>query len=98
MLDRHQTKEIRRFPRHARFPRLAIKDHAELEEIRRRGRGFVFNNRTDRKMLHRANCEALEVMSPRRHQKVFFDDLDKATDWLDQNHAGWELCGRCCSV
>jgi hypothetical protein len=62
----------------------------------RRGEGFVFNNRADRKLLHRANCESLEVMSTKAYQKLFFDDLDKAWDWLDRNHEGWEVCGRCC--
>lgn len=86
-------KEIRRFPR---YPR-QIESHSELTELIQQGQGFVFNNRDDRKMLHRVTCESLEVMSTRAYQKVFFEDLEKAKDWLDTNYgpSGWEVCGRC---
>ena len=91
-----------RFPRLAdiqRFPRLPqkIKSHAELTEFIGEGQGFVFNNRADRKMLHRVNCESLEVMSTSKYEKLFFEDLDEATDWLDRNYGadGWIVCGRC---
>ncbi len=86
-------EEIHRFPR---LPR-KIESHAELTELIRQGQGFVFNNRDDRKMLHQVKCESLEVMSTSRYEKLFFEDLDKATDWLDRNYRadGWIVCGRC---
>lgn len=71
--------------------------HAELSEIIREGQGFVFNNRLDRRMLHAAKCESLEVMSTRAYEKVFFDDFDEARTWLNGRYGsdGWEACGRC---
>lgn len=88
-----QTKRVRRFPR---LPR-EIQSHAELTELMRERHGFVFNNRDDRKMLHHVTCESLEVMSTKRYQKLFFEDLSKATSWLDTNYGpdGWVVCGRC---
>jgi hypothetical protein len=74
-----------------------IGSHAELSEIIRDGRGFVLNNRLDRRMLHAAKCESLEVMSTRAYEKVFFEDLDEARSWLDGQYgtSQWEACGRC---
>jgi len=88
-----RAKEIRRFPR---LPQ-KIASHAELTERIRRGQGFVFNNRAGRKMLHHVKCESLEVISTKAYEKVFFEDLDEATDWLDRNYGakGWVICGRC---
>lgn len=73
-----------------------VDGHAELTELIRLGQGFIFNNR-DRKMLHRVNCESLEVMSTRAYEKLFFEDLDEAKKWLDGKFGarGWEVCGRC---
>jgi hypothetical protein len=74
-----------------------IASHAELTEIIRLGDGYVFNDRNDRKMLHRANCEALEVMSTRMYDKLFFGDFREAKSWLDARYGakGWEGCGKC---
>jgi hypothetical protein len=74
-----------------------IKNHAELAERIRRGYGYVFNNRDDRKMLHQVRCESLEVMSTRAYEKLFFEELDEAIEWLDERYGkrGWEVCGRC---
>lgn len=74
-----------------------VQTHAELTEIIREGYGFILNDRTDRKMLHRANCEALEVMSTRKYEKLFFADLEEATIFLNRRYGsnGWEVCGRC---
>jgi len=88
---RHRPEEFQRFPR---LPR-KIETHAELSELMQQGQGFVFNNRDDRKMLHRVNCESLEVMHTRRYEKLFFENLEEAIDWLNRNYDGWELCGRC---
>ncbi len=87
------SEEIRRFPRDPR----KIESHAELQEFIQGGQGFVFNNRDDRKMLHRASCESLEVMSTRAYEKLFFEDLELAQGWLDWKYGagGWEVCGRC---
>ena len=88
-----ETEEIRRFPRDPR----KIESHAELAELIQQGQGFVFNNRDDRKMLHQVNCESLEVMSTTMYEKLFFDDLDIARNWLDWKYGadGWLVCGRC---
>ena len=74
-----------------------IASHAELAEIIRVGEGCVVNIRNDRRMLHAASCEALEVMSTKAYDKWFFDDWREAKRWLDQNYGanGWEVCGRC---
>lgn len=74
-----------------------INTHAELTEVIRIGEGFVFNDRADRRMLHAATCEALEVMSTRAYDKWFFDDWREAKKWLDARYGvnGWEVCGRC---
>ena len=76
---------------------LKIQSHAELTELIRIGHGFIFNNRMDRKMLHQANCESLEVMSTRAYDKLFFEELIEAINWLDKKYGrnGWEACGRC---
>lgn len=73
-----------------------VTNHADLSGILEQGDGYVFNDRNDRKMLHRANCEALEAMT-RKYKKLFFEDLAEATRWLDQQYGsnGWEVCGRC---
>src|SRR6267154_624157 len=86
-------EEIRRFPR---LPR-RIETHAELHELIEQGQGFVFNNRDDRKMLHQAKCEALQAMVPSAYEKLFFEDLETAQDWLDRIYGahGWVVCGRC---
>jgi hypothetical protein len=69
-----------------------------MHEVLEQGQGFLFNNRDDRKMLHRANCESLQAMVPSAYEKLFFDDLETAKDWLDRNYGrgGWDICGRCC--
>jgi hypothetical protein len=74
-----------------------IQSHAELTEIIRRREGYVLNDRTDRRMLHCATCNALEVMSTRAYDKLFFEDLDEATKWCNRKFGahGWEVCGRC---
>jgi hypothetical protein len=95
-----KSRTTRRFRQEIhRFPRLPqkIEGHAELAELIRQGQGFVFNNRDDRKMLHRVTCESLEVMSTSMYEKLFFEDVDQATDWLDRNYGanGWDVCGRC---
>jgi hypothetical protein len=95
-----KSRATRRFRQEIhRFPRLPqkIEGHAELAELIRQRQGFVFNNRDDRKMLHRVTCESLEVMSTSMYEKLFFDDVDQATDWLDRNYGahGWHVCGKC---
>ena len=74
-----------------------VQNHAELAEIIRVGEGYVFNDRTDRPMLHQAKCEALEVMSTSAYDKLFFEELDAARTWADGRYGqdGWEVCGRC---
>lgn len=74
-----------------------IQSHAELTEVIRQGDGFILNDRNDRKMLHRVNCESLEVMSTRAYDKLFFEDFGEAKAWLDKKYGakGWEGCGRC---
>jgi hypothetical protein len=77
-----------------------VGSHAELTEIIGIGRGYIFNDRPDRKMLHHAKCESLEVMSTRQHDKLFFEHFKEAKKWLDRKYGsrGWEGCGRCRSM
>jgi hypothetical protein len=80
------------------MPMWKIKDHFELAEINHIGEGFVFNDRADRKMLHAAGCEALQAMVPKAYDKLFFDTMREARDWLDAKFGknNWEVCGPCC--
>ena len=79
------------------FPMEKIQSHAELAEIIRIGEGFILNDRGDRRMLHNAKCEALQVMSTTAYDKLFFEDLGEATKWCNGRFGsnGWEVCGRC---
>jgi hypothetical protein len=74
-----------------------IETHAELTEVIREGDGYIVNDRSDRPMLHQARCESLEVMSTRKYNKLFFDELDEAMKWANRRYGanGWETCGRC---
>jgi hypothetical protein len=74
-----------------------ITSHRELAELMDDKKGYLVNERGDRKMLHRISCEAVEVMSHRAYDKYFFTDFQEARDWLDQRYGrnGWEVCGRC---
>lgn len=74
-----------------------IETHAELTEVVREGDGYIINDRTDRPMLHQVRCESLEVMSTRKYDKLFFENLEAAMKWADRRYGanGWEPCGRC---
>jgi hypothetical protein len=87
------SEEIRRFPR---LPR-KVETHTELTELIQKGQGFLFNNRDDRKMLHRVTCESLEVISTGAYEKFILENQEEAADWLDRNSGvkGGVVCGRC---
>ena len=74
-----------------------VQSHAELAEIIRRGEGYILNDRGERRMLHNAKCEALQVMSTSAYDKLLFEDLDEATEWCNKKFGvnGWVVCGRC---
>ncbi len=74
-----------------------VRDHSDLAQLQAAGAGFILNIREDRKMLHQAGCEAIEVMSSTAYDKVFFETSDEATQWLNTNlgDQGWTNCGLC---
>lgn len=69
----------------------------ELTEIRKAGKGYLVNARNDRKKLHRSGCEAVKAMVASAYPKIFFDELNAACAWLDDQYgsSGWERCGLC---
>jgi hypothetical protein len=68
---------------------------SDLEAIRTAGVGFVLNIRPEQSMVHRANCEAVGVMSV-EHPKFFSETAYEAAAWLMNDRDGaWEYCGRC---
>ena len=74
-----------------------VVDRVDLAMLQKAGKGFIFNARDDRKMLHAAWCEALEVMGTSKYQKVFFATYPEAKKWANKKFGedGWEHCGRC---
>jgi hypothetical protein len=73
-----------------------VRDHSELEALRKAGVGFVINIRGDQSTIHRADCEAIQAMVTSEHRKLFCDDARDATQWLNTDQEGtWKPCGRC---
>jgi hypothetical protein len=68
---------------------------SDLEAVRNTGVGFVLNVRPERSVVHRANCEAVGVMSV-EHPKFLSETAHEAGAWLMKDQGGaWEYCGRC---
>lgn len=69
-----------------------VTDKADLRRLNETDVGFVHN--LDGQVLHRAGCEHLARMSPRR--KLHFSDLDEALAYLDaDSRRRWERCPAC---
>jgi hypothetical protein len=73
-----------------------VRDNTDLEQLRVDGKGFILNLREDRKMLHRARCEAIQAMVSPAYPKVFFAS-EESLRWLDATLGkhGWIDCGKC---
>jgi hypothetical protein len=95
-MDRYEhifgEKGLRRFGE----PIGDMRDKRDLVDLQDAGKGFILNLREDRKLLHRAGCEAVGVMSSTAHPKVFFAS-EESLQWLTVNlgQRGWENCGKC---
>ena len=74
-----------------------IGDHADLENLRRAGVGFIVNIRGDKSKIHLVNCETVEVMSTRDYIKVFSETAHEALEWVTTDSDGKprEHCGKC---
>jgi hypothetical protein len=74
-----------------------IPDHHTLTRLHEAGRGYILNDRADRRLLHHASCRNLEAMVPSAYRKIHFDTAAEATAWLDAEFGakGWADCGMC---
>ena len=74
-----------------------VRDHSDLENLRKAGLGFIINIRPDQSKLHLVHCESVEVMSTSFHTKVFVATAHEALEWMtsDSERRPWEHCGRC---
>jgi hypothetical protein len=74
-----------------------IGDHADLENLRKAGVGFIINIRHDQSKLHSVDCETVEIMSTRDYIKVFSETAHEALKWAktDSDAKPWEHCGKC---
>ena len=72
-------------------------DHKELTRLLESGRGYILNDRPDRKLLHHVSCQSLEAMVPGAYRKLFFEEADEAEKLLDQEFGpnNWANCGSC---
>jgi len=82
-----------------------LESQAELEELHDLGRGFIYNDYSglgsygkDFNVLHEADC----VWVPKSKasiRKYFFNDIDRAIEWLEKNRGkegkNWKRCGTC---
>jgi hypothetical protein len=73
-----------------------IRNHSDLEALRKAGVGFIINIRPEDGKIHRVNCEATEVMSTSAHPKIFGEIAKDVVEWVTTDRAGaWENCGLC---
>ena len=72
-------------------------DGLELAQLKAGQRGFVVNMRTDGPKLHWVGCSAVEGMYTAKYDKLYFEELDQAEEWLRANCEHHELCGYCAS-
>jgi hypothetical protein len=69
-------------------------DGEELAQLKARKAGFVANMRA-RPKLHWVGCDSVEGMYTPKYEKLFFEELTEAHEWLRTNSKGYELCGYC---
>jgi hypothetical protein len=76
-----------------------VRNHSDLEDLRKVGIGFVINVHPEDAKIHRVNCEATEVMSTREHPKIFGEIANDVVEWVTTDRSGaWENCGLCGGV
>jgi hypothetical protein len=75
----------------------AIRDHADLENLRAQGVGFIINIRDNESKIHRVNCDAVQVMHTATYPKVFGETAAEVIDWVktDVDKVAWANCGVC---
>jgi len=82
-----------------------IKRDAELRQLCNAGEGFIYNDfsrmgSSGKKynVLHVASCRWL-ARSNANVPKIFFDTMEEAVDWLQENRGkegrNWKWCGTC---
>ncbi len=70
-------------------------DGHELAQLKAGENGFVANMRSDRPKLHWVGCSAVEGMYTPKYEKLFFEELAEAHEWLRTNCKSFDLCGYC---
>ena len=79
-----------------------VKDNLDLAVLQKDGRGYILNDRWDRRMIHKAGCEAVVAMVTSAYKKIFFEDGEEAVTWLqaEKENIGrdWASCGMCGGV
>ena len=76
-----------------------VKDNFDLATLQKDGSGYIFNDRRDRGLVHKAACEAVGAMVTSAYKKIFLDDQAEAVTWLQaEKGQGWENCGMCGGV
>jgi hypothetical protein len=69
-------------------------DGKELAQLKVGKIGFLANMRPTPK-LHWVGCPTVEGMYTPKYEKLFFEELAQALEWLRSNSKGFETCGIC---
>jgi hypothetical protein len=73
-----------------------VKDHADLEQLRAAGVGFIVNIREGHAKIHRVRCTYVEVMFTPKYPKFFSASAADVLHWLTpQPEGAWDHCGVC---
>ena len=62
-----------------------VANHKELTRLLEGGRGYILNDRRDRRLLHHVSCESLEAMVPGAYRKLFFEDQKRLKSGLTRS-------------
>ncbi len=72
-----------------------IENDIQLQEIHKNGQGFVFNDFSGKRVLHKASCGWV-IRCNTKVPKIFFEDKNEAIKWLQANRGmNWKSCDTC---
>jgi len=72
-----------------------IENDNQLQEIHKNGQGFVFNDFSGKRVLHKASCGWV-IRCNTKIPKMFFKDKNEAFEWLQTNRGmNWKSCCTC---
>jgi hypothetical protein len=77
-----------------KVPRMRKVEGEELAQLKAGKTGFVANMRPVPK-LHWVGCSAVEGMYTPKYEKIFFEELAEADEWLRTNCKSFERCDYC---